>query len=55
MRDDSDPLAPKYEAEPVVCLACAERSSAARTATQDNEGKGMDGWYWLVRERTNGH
>lgn len=54
MRDDDDPDAPKYEAEAVVCHACAERSAASRAAHEDNQGKGMDGWMWTIGQRVNG-
>lgn len=54
MRDDTDPHAPKYIAEAVVCNACAERGASARAAADDNDGRGMDGWMWTIGQRANG-
>jgi hypothetical protein len=54
MLDESDPHAPIYEAEAVACRACAEMQATAKAASEENQGHNMEGWKWLVKERTNG-
>lgn len=54
MLDESDPRAPKYEAEAIACRSCAEIQAAANAASEQNQGHGMEGWKWLVKERANG-
>jgi hypothetical protein len=56
MRDpDEDPEAARWQANADVCHACAERSSAARAASEQNEGHGMDGWMWSVTKLNGQH
>lgn len=54
MPDEDDPHPPRYVAEPLVCLACAETEAAAAALVEENGGQALRGFKWSVAQVPNG-